>query len=321
MSRSTEGIELRIREFEEGKDERAWIELFNAYFGHYYGREFEPLDEDDVEWFKNSPWWRDSKVFLAEVSGEPVGIIRPVVDRQREPPKGYIWGFAVKPELEGSEVDRQLLRKAVEWLISQGARAVQANVRDNMEARIRLYEGEGFRLVRSFSVMRLRPQDLRDDVEPNRQVKLRKADPLKNEDDLRTLNMLENEAFSEHFDFRPSSLEETRAFLEHEGYEDLVLFAYLADRPVGFVIASVSKDLPELEFKKGIIMEVGVLKPYRRKGIGTALMLEAINWIWSKGAEVVELSVDDDNPTGAPAFYARLGFRRAFRTLVYLREF
>ena len=313
--------EVRIREFEEGRDKRAWIELFNAYFGHYYGREFEPLDEDDVEWFKNSPWWRDSRVFLAEVSGEPVGIIRPVIDRQREPPKGYIWGFAVRPELEGSEVDRQLLKKAMEWLISQGARAVQANVRDDMEARIRLYEGEGFRLVRSFSVMRLRPQDLRDNVEPNRQVKLRKADPLKNEDDLRTLNMLENEAFSEHFDFRPSSLEETRAFLEHEGYEDLVLFAYLADRPVGFIIASVSKDLPELEFKKGIIMDIGVLKPYRRKGIGTALMLEAINWIWSKGAEVVELSVDDDNPTGAPAFYARLGFRRAFRTLVYLREF
>ena len=99
-----------------------------------------------------------------------------------------------------------------------------------------------------------------------------------------------------------------------------MIFAYLGGRPVGFVVATVSRDLPRLAFKRGLITTIGVLRPFRRRKIGTALVLEAVRWLASRGVEVVELSVDDDNPTGAPAFYASLGFRRAFRTLVYLKE-
>jgi len=312
---------LVIRPFVRGQDERAWIELVNAYYGRYYGSEHEPVDEDDVEWSMRTPWWRNSQVFLAELSGEPVGIIWPWLDRGREPPKGYIWRFAAKPELEGSEVDRALLEHALAWLASRGARSAQITVRDNMRTRMELLRSKGFKLIRSFSIMRLRPDELPGDLEPSQAVELRQADPLGSEEDLRTLNALYNESFSEHFDFRPETLEETRAWFEHEGYEDYVVFALLDGRPVGFVVATVSKDLPELSFKSGFINAIGVLRAYRRQGVGTALMLEAIEWLTSKGAEVVELGVDDENPTGAPAFYRRLGFRVAFKHLTFLREF
>ena len=313
--------ELVIRPFREGQDERAWIELANAYFGRYYGPEMEPMDEDDVEWLKSGPWWRDSRPLVAELGGEPVGMILPWIDRAREPPKGYIWSFVVRPELEGTDVDRALLREALSWFASEGAASAQASVRDNMEARMALLRSEGFRLVRSWSIMRLRPGELAEGLRPNRQVELRRADPLGSEEDLRLLNALYNQTFSEHFDFRPESPEETRSWFEHEGYEDLTLIAYLSGRPVGFVAAIVRKDLPRLAFKRGRIVSIGVLAPFRRRGIGTALMLAAIDWLTSKGVEVVELDVDDDNPTGAPAFYARLGFRRAYGILTFLREF
>lgn len=311
---------LRIRDFVEGRDEDEWIRLFNSYYGHYYGREFEPLDEDDIEWNKRTPWWRDSRILMADLGGRAVGMIRAYVDRARSPPKGYIYDLAVELELEETKVPRALLEEALSWLEGEGASSVQAYARDNMEARIRLYREEGFKLIRSFSVMRLRADELPEGVRANEEVELRVAKPLEDEEDLRTLNYLSNEAFSEHFDFSPESLEETRVFFEHEGYEDLAVLAYLGGEPVGYVVATVSKDLPELDFKRGFIMSIGVLKPHRRRGIGTALMLRAMRWLVSKGVEVIELTVDDDNPTGAPAFYASLGFRRAFRTLVFLKE-
>ncbi|RLI07642.1 hypothetical protein DRO32_03545, partial [Candidatus Bathyarchaeota archaeon] len=204
---------LRVREFVEGRDEPYWIELFNSYYGRYYGSELEPLDEDDVEWIKRAPWWEDSQVLMADLDGETVGMVRAYLDKARSPPKGYIYDLAVRAELEETEVPKALLRRALSWLAEGGAREAQAYARDNMEHRLRLYREEGFRLVRSFSVMRLRPGELPGGLRGNEEVELRVADPLGREEDLRTLNELENEAFSEHFDFRPESLEETRAFL------------------------------------------------------------------------------------------------------------
>ena len=312
--------ELVIRPFVKGRDEDIVLELANAHFERYYGREVEPLDEDDLEWMERSPWWRDSRMWIAELSGRPVGLALAYLDRARELPRGYVRWLITEPGLEGSEVARALLKHALSWLSAGGARTVHAYARDNMEAHIRLYRSMGFRQVRSFSIMRLRPDELPGDLRPCREVVLRPADPLGSEEDLRTLNALYNEAFSEHFDFRPETLEETRSWFEHEGYEDHVVFAFLEGRPVGYVVASVSTDIAELEFKRGIISSIGVLKPYRRRGIGTALMLEAMRWLTSKGAEVVELGVDDENPTGAPAFYARLGFKRAYRHLTFEKE-
>lgn len=309
-----------LRPFEEGRDEEAWLELANAYLARYYGPELEPLDEEDINWMKKCPWWENSRPLVAELGGEPVGTITPWVDRCYEPPRGYLWSFFVKPELEGSEVDRALLKEALSWLASEGAGSVRASARDNMKARIELLLSEGFRVVRSWSVMRLRPGELAKGLRPNEQVELRRAHPLSNEEDLRVLNALHNDAFSEDPDFRPETLEETRSWLEHEGYEDFVLLAFSSGRPVGFVVATVSKELESLSFKRGIIYEIGVSAPFRRRGIGTALMLAAIGWLASKGAEVIELSTDDDNPTGAPAFYARLGFKRAYRGLLFLKE-
>ena len=155
MSSGSETV--KIRPFVEGRDEGAWIELFNAYYSLYYGREFEPLDEDDVEWAKSTPWWRDSQVFLAKLAGEPVGIIRAYLDRLREPPKGYIYDFAVRPGLEGSGICKALIERALSWLSAKGARIVHAYARDNMKARMRLYETLGFKVVRRFSIMRLKP--------------------------------------------------------------------------------------------------------------------------------------------------------------------
>ena len=311
---------LIIRSFEEGRDEPVWIELANVFYGHYYSPDFEPFDERDVEWFKNTPWWGNSKLLIAELSGEPVGFILSCLDRARERPKGYIWYFAVRPELEGSEVDEGLLDHAISWLSSSGAKAVQAAPRDNMRARVALYRSKGFEHVRTYSTMRLRPEDIPSTAKPSEEIELKVADPLKNEEELKIINALYNEAYADHFDFRPETLDETRAWLEGEGYEDRTVIAWLGERPVGYVVATISDKPPGDRPKRGFISSIGVLKPYRRRRIGTALMLKAVEWLISKGAELIELGVDDENPSGALAFYTSLGFRPVYKTLTFLKE-
>jgi len=313
-------ISISIKSFVEGQDERTWIELFNTFYGHYYRPDFEPFDRRDVEWFKRTPWWRESRLFIADLSKKPAGFILSSIDKARKSPKGYIWQFAVKPELEGAEVDERLLKHAITWLLSAGAKVVQASAGDNMEKRISLYRLMKFKLIRSYSTMRLKPEEIPNNIRTCREVELRIVNPLKDNEDLKVLNSIHNKAFQEHFDFRPETLEETRAWFEDEGYEDYVVIAWFNDIPVGYVIATISDKPSGNRPKRGFISSIGVLKPYRRRKIGTILILEAVKWLISKGARLIELSVDDKNLTGALAFYTTIGFRTAFKTLTFIKK-
>ncbi len=78
---------IEVRPLVERRDEGAWIELFNSYYSRYYGSDMEPLDIEDVRWMERSPWWRGTQIFIAEVGGEAVGIVKAFVDRASEPPK------------------------------------------------------------------------------------------------------------------------------------------------------------------------------------------------------------------------------------------
>ena len=67
-------------------------------------------------------------------------------------------------------------------------------------------------------------------------------------------------------------------------------------------------------------MSVGVLKPNRIRGIGTALMQQGMEFLKSKGMADVELGVDDSNTTDAIELYKRVGFKTVYKELTYLRK-
>ncbi|GIH14020.1 GNAT family N-acetyltransferase [Rugosimonospora africana] len=55
---------------------------------------------------------------------------------------------------------------------------------------------------------------------------------------------------------------------------------------------------------------LSVAEPYRRSGVGTALMTAAERWAVERGAEVVTLESNADNPTSMPFYEHRMGYRR-----------
>ena len=70
----------------------------------------------------------------------------------------------------------------------------------------------------------------------------------------------------------------------------------------------------------GWINDIGVLKPFRRRGIGTALMLRGLHELKKRGLEKALLYVDDENPTKAKNLYEKVGFKVVKKTQIYQRK-
>ena len=62
-------------------------------------------------------------------------------------------------------------------------------------------------------------------------------------------------------------------------------------------------------WSSAFIKDLCVAESFRRRGLGEALVREALCLFHARGADAVELKVQADNPTRAWALYERLGFR------------
>jgi mycothiol synthase len=70
----------------------------------------------------------------------------------------------------------------------------------------------------------------------------------------------------------------------------------------------------------GYVNALGVRAPWRRRGLGTALLRAAAATFWERGQRSVGLGVDSDNATGALRLYERAGMHVARRVDVWERE-
>jgi len=74
-----------------------------------------------------------------------------------------------------------------------------------------------------------------------------------------------------------------------------------------------------LGVQRGWLDHVSVRRPWRRRGLASALIAESLRAIRDAGMTDAALGVDAENPTGALRVYENLGFRRA-RTGVSYRK-
>jgi ribosomal protein S18 acetylase RimI-like enzyme len=70
----------------------------------------------------------------------------------------------------------------------------------------------------------------------------------------------------------------------------------------------------------GWVSVLGVRRPWRRQGLGSALLRESFRRFWERGECVVGLGVDADSPTGAVRLYEREGMHIAHRNVTLERE-
>jgi mycothiol synthase len=311
---------LSVRSFMVGEDEEVWLRIQNEAY-----REYEDVRSDtmeDMEIWKKSPNFDSAGMFIAELDGKPVGVVNGFVDKFREEKMGFLRVLGVVPEFRRRGVGRCLVEKAVESLKERGMKSIQGWTREGRASCKSLLEGMGFTLTRVYNAMRVDLKKIPYNVGEHEKLVVREMEMRK--DDMELVRWLNNEAFKEHFNFRPHTSEEYKFWLTNKPWGCNILgvfIAHLDEKPVGYVEAGIdSKFIEDKGIKRGWILSVGVLKPNRTKGIGTALMQHAMKFLKSEGMNDVELGVDDSNPTKAIELYKKMGFKIVYKELTYTKK-
>lgn len=122
-----------------------------------------------------------------------------------------------------------------------------------------------------------------------------------------------NEAFAEDPFWHAATPADFREFyLRARGFDpELWLLAWHGGDLAGFALA-----YPERggDLTLGWVGTLGVLAPWRRRGLGEALLRTAFQRLQARGLRRVGLGVDAENPTGAVGLYERAGMRRVRQT-------
>ena len=308
---------LNIRQFVKGLDESVWVEVLNSAYKEY--EDWRAITTEEILADEKRPNFDFGGRFIAELDGRPVGIVHAHVDKLRKEKKGFIRNFGVIPEFRGRGVEEKLAETAINELKKRGMNVIQAWTHYKRKDRIQLLEKLGFKLVRIFSLMKMDLAKIPFNIRENTQVAIK---PLRKnmEEDVKMLNWLDNECFKEHFNYRPATIEETRHSLLNNPYfkEQEWFFAVFHKKNVGYIGVGIDEKYnTEKNVKSGIILDIGVLKPYRRKDIGTRLMLHSLGTLKAKGMTEAMLGVDDFNPTRAIKLYEKVGFKVVKKDFTY----
>ncbi|HEV2582694.1 MAG TPA: GNAT family N-acetyltransferase, partial [Ktedonobacteraceae bacterium] len=74
------------------------------------------------------------------------------------------------------------------------------------------------------------------------------------------------------------------------------------------------------ELGDGWVNTLAVLRPWRKQGLGMALLLHSFREFYQRGKRKVGLGVDSQNLTGATRLYQRAGMHVAREHITYEKE-
>jgi ribosomal protein S18 acetylase RimI-like enzyme len=125
----------------------------------------------------------------------------------------------------------------------------------------------------------------------------------------------QNESFRDHWGSHDVPLSEWQhgKFNREDFDPTLWVIAWDGDRVAGF---------SQNRYRMGIgwVSTLGVRRPWRKKGLGLALLLQSFGEFYKRGKTTIGLGVDASNPTGATRLYHRAGMYVASEFLTYEKE-
>jgi len=253
----------------------------------------------------------------------PSGKLCGFLSVEAEPPFAEVFALGiVAPAFHGlglgaaivSETERRA-RRFVELadpdarvLIHAGALADEPRVSALLSSR-------GYREVRRFELRRV---DFAGEPAPPRDIEGPSVRGFRPEE-ARQLYEAHVEAFADHWGEGTETYEDFRHHhLDAPDYDAGLWFgAWDGNELAGYVGGQEkSREDPS----RGYIAVLGVRRPYRRRGLGEALLLQAFGALYRHGQRGAELHVDADSLTGATGLYAKVGMTAHPRFATWEKE-
>lgn len=316
---------LRFRAFDPERDYGAFAALIHTC--HLAdGTDWLPtaasLRSDDEHGGEFDPR-RD--VLLAEIAGELVAAARTNVRTRGGIGVHHVEGW-VRPDRRRQGLGRALLRwterRAAEVARADGRgpeRALSAWPEEAQAGALALYESEGYRIVRyGFSMIR----DLADPIPDAPLPDGLEIRPVI-EGDHRRIWDADVEAFRDHWDSGERTESDFEAwFAEPDLDTSLWRVAWDGDEVAGSVMTFIwSEENEKLGIRRGWLEHVSVRRPWRRRGLASALIADSLRALRAVGMTEGALGVDAENVSGALRVYEALGFRRHRTAVSYRKTF
>lgn len=271
----------------------------------------------------------DEQFRLALVAGQVVGYGLGSADGEDEEEGRVLWHDGlVLPEWRGRGIGRRLLAEAQLAARRHGDRRFgpargrvryRAMVYEAAEATRRLLRHDGYAEVRyTFSMVRPGFDDLPSEALPPG-IEVRPATAQTAMQILRAAD----DAFADHWGFAELTDEDREAWIADPimGQLDVWQVAWDGDEVAGGVLGFINESENErLGRRRGYTEVIFTRRPWRGRGLATALIGRNLRLLVERGMTEAALSVDAENLTGALALYQKVGFEVRKTRLVYERE-
>jgi mycothiol synthase len=216
----------------------------------------------------------------------------------------------VHPDARGRGIGTMVATRLEEDAARRGARAIRSNVLEADSAGRRLLESLGYVAVRVFREMRITL-----DARPPAPVwppglRIVPFDPHR---DALDFHAAAEEAFAEHWGHTPRQFESwSKSNLESERFDPTLWCVVRAGKEIaaGTICTGAT-------YGGGFVHALFTRRPWRKQGLGTALLADAFERFWERGERSVGLGVDAANDTGAFRLYERAGMAPALGWVVY----
>lgn len=226
----------------------------------------------------------------------------------RDPPD--FWGL-VRPDHMGRGLGSALIDIGEKRAHERGASTLHVGSFAEDQAAAELLEGRGYRDVRHYYTMHVRLASAPVPVWPDglRVERFRTGDARAVYDAL-------NDAFADEWGWAAMDYDEWyRLRIENED-SDPSLWFVVRD---GDDIAAVARNDAN-RLGGGWVGAIGVRAPWRRRGIGLALLQHTFAEFYGRGVNDVRLGVDTQNTSDATRLYERAGMSVEAEDVVYERE-
>ncbi len=216
----------------------------------------------------------------------------------------------VHPDAFGRGIGTRIATALEEDAARAGARRLQNSVIEADSVARSLLEVLGYDAVRVFREMRIEfeappavpewPDGLRVDA----------FDPAR---DARAFHAAHQQAFADHWDYTPRDFQTwSKGHLESDRFDPALWCVVRAGDEIAAGAISTGDT-----YGGGWVHALFTRRPWRRRGVGAALLADAFGRFWERGERSVGLGVDAANDTGAFRVYERAGMAPWLGWVVY----